>query len=80
MGEEGAACGGFGCWWPVFLSVAVTLPQLRLIESGASLPPMRPVGGQGLILNKETPNGQKTFSQTVSVRGERFAESQVFLV
>lgn len=25
--------GVFGCWWPVFLSVAVTLPQLKLIES-----------------------------------------------
>lgn len=57
-------CGGFGCWWPVFLSVAVTLPQLKLTESGASLPPLGPVTGQGLILNKETPDGQKTFSQT----------------
>lgn len=55
-------CVDFGYWWPVILSVAVTLPQLKLIESGASLPPMEPLEGQGLILIKETPIGQKTLS------------------
>lgn len=70
-GRSVSACGGFRCWWPVFLSVAVTLPHLKPAESGASLPPLGPVTGQGLILNKETPDGQKTFSQTASVRGQQ---------
>ncbi len=61
-GESVRVRGGFGCWRPVILEVALTLSQLKLIQSGASFPPEGPVEGQSLILNKETPNGQKTFS------------------
>lgn len=60
----------------MFLSVAVTLPRLKLIESGASLPPTGPVESQGFSLNKETPSGQKSLSRTVSRRGERLLRVQ----
>lgn len=58
-GERVGVLGG-----PLLLLVAVTLPRLKVIESGASLPAMGPVEVQGLILNKEKPNGQKTLLQS----------------
>lgn len=71
------ACGGFGCWWPLFLSVVVTLPQL--IESGASLPPTRPVEDQGFILNKESPKRTKNVKPDCVSEGGKVAESPAFL-